>query len=77
MRCLPNANFVWRARQAFIWLINKIIFVVDIIFFCRNQEVDKTLIRGEKLCKYIIGLDGFDILVTIQDMPVGKFIVQS
>ena len=45
------------------------------IIFNRYQEVDKTLIRGNKLCKNIIGFDANALYLwaIMQDMPVGKY----
>ncbi len=46
------------------------------IIFNRCEEVDKTLIRGSKLCRNIIGFDANALYLwaIMQDMPVGKYI---
>ncbi len=45
------------------------------IIFNHYQEVVKTLIRGNELCKTIIGFDAKALYLwaIMQDMPVGKY----
>ena len=48
--------------------------MVRLLFLNRYQEVNKTKIRGDKLCKSIIGFDANALYIwaIMQNMPVGR-----
>ena len=76
MNC-PNANFSLfeeKDKHLYYMLKNNIRGGPSIIFN-RHQEVDKTLIRGGKLCKSIIGFDANALYLgkIMDEMPVGKY----
>ena len=76
MNC-PNANFSLfeEVDKHLYYMLKKAIRSGPAIIFNRYQEVNKTLIRGNKLCKNIIGFDAnaLYLWVIMQDMPVGKY----
>ena len=76
MNC-PNANFSLFEEQDknLYYMLKNNIRGGPSIIFNRYQEVDKTLIRGNKLCKNIIGFDANALYLwaIMQDMPVGKY----
>ena len=73
----PNANFSLFEEEDkhLYYMLKKAIRGGPDIIFHRYQEVDKTLIRGGKLCKSIIGFDANAIYLggIMQEMPVGKY----
>ena len=76
MNC-PNANFSLFEEQDknLYYMLKNNIRGGPSIIFNRYQEVDKTLIRGGKLCKSIIGFDANALYLgaIMQEMPVGKY----
>ena len=76
MNC-PNANFSLFEEQDkhLYYMLKNNIRGGPSIIFNRYQEVDKTLIRGNKICKNVIGFDANALYLwaIIQDMPVGNY----
>ena len=76
MNC-PNANFsLFEEKDKHLYyLLKNNIRGGPSIIFNRYQEVDKTLIRGNKLCKNIIGFDANALYLwaIMETMPVGQY----
>ena len=76
MRC-SNAEFSLFEEEDkhLYYMLKKAIWGGPAIIFHRYQEVDKTFIRGGKLCKSIIGYDSNALYLggIMQEMPVGKY----
>ncbi len=76
MNC-PNAHFSLFEEQDknLYYMLKNNIRGGPSIIFNRHQEVDKTLIRGKKLCKSIIGFDNNAMYLNaiMQEMAVGKY----